>query len=74
MPLKADKLTDAQITALAKWINLGAPYDSPFAPTTTTSTSPEITDSERRFWSFQRLQHFPPPTPEEMEWCRTEID
>ena len=49
MPLKADKLTDAQITALAKWINLGAPYDSPFAPTTTTSTSPEITDSERRF-------------------------
>ncbi len=74
MPFKADKLTDAQITALAKWIELGAPYDAPFAPSTTTSTSPEITDSERRFWSFQRLQHSPPPTPEDMEWCRTEID
>ena len=48
MPLKADKLSDQQITALAKWIDLGAPYDKPFENTRAEDESSKVTRRRSR--------------------------
>ena len=73
MPFKLAKLSDGKIDALAKWIDLGAPYDRPLGAADQQTPSSEVTAADRQFWSFKPLKRREVPTVEG-EWARTDID
>jgi mono/diheme cytochrome c family protein len=72
MPHKAPKLTDAAIADIGRWIDLGAPYDSPLVDRKL-STKPAVTGNAD-FWSFRPLARVSPPTVKDAAWTRTPID
>jgi cytochrome c553 len=76
MPLQAPKLSDEAITHLARWIDLGAPYDKPLAePGKPDGAAQAVTDDDRNFWAFRPLQETQVPnTKDSANWCRNPID
>lgn len=75
MPPKT-KLSDPQIAALTKWVQMGAPWPGPSTASSqpTATSAPAITDAQRQFWSFQKPQATPPPMVKQTEWPRSDID
>ncbi|MFI4875123.1 MAG: PSD1 and planctomycete cytochrome C domain-containing protein, partial [Blastopirellula sp. JB062] len=71
MPLRAEKLSDEKIAQIARWIDLGAPYDKPLAASTAEGRS--LGEQQSDFWSFQPLAAIAPPDVS-TEWARTPID
>jgi mono/diheme cytochrome c family protein len=77
MPDGDDKLTDREIAAVAKWIDLGAPYDDPLvarADKVKPWTQREVDPAARDFWAFQPLKRALPPAVKDKDWCRTPVD
>jgi mono/diheme cytochrome c family protein len=80
MPKSADKLPEQTIASIARWIDLGAPYDRPLVDRAASPqpAGPEvpvtISDQDRRFWSFQPLRISAPPAVANTDWVRTPID
>ena len=78
MPEDGAKLDQRQIDAIAKWIDLGAPYDKPLRATDDDDplawTQRTIDESARSFWSFRPLQSVEPPRIADDSWGRTDID
>ena len=74
MPFKQPKLSDESIQHIADWIDLGAPYDKPFAGSADADRELQVTDADRDFWSFRPLSNAAPPNVRNADWCRTEID
>ncbi|WP_425617127.1 DUF1553 domain-containing protein [Anatilimnocola sp. NA78] len=77
MPEGADKLPDDAIAAIAKWIDLGAPYDQPLVenprdPDSWTKTV--VGDKARDFWSLKPIQRVELPAVKNRAWVRTPID
>jgi hypothetical protein len=75
MPQKAAKLPEETIAEIARWIDLGAPYDRPLidrAPTAKAATGP--TQPDRNFWSFRPLNVVQPPLVHDPSWVRTPVD
>lgn len=58
MPHKEDKLPDALIAQIGKWIDLGAPYDKPLIEKSSSDGKGPlvVSDKDREFWSFRPLQ------------------
>ncbi len=76
MPLKAEQLPAEAIGHVARWLELGAPYDTPLvdksaAPPKDPSA---VTLEDRQFWSFQPLAVMAPPTIQNSDWVRSPID
>jgi mono/diheme cytochrome c family protein len=73
MPQKGPKLSVATADHIARWIDLGAPYDGPLVerPAIAATKSPAV---DRDFWSFRPLQDPKPPTVQNASWIRTPID
>jgi len=62
MPDNKPKLPDAAIATIAAWIELGAPYDEPLvAGKQPPRDRSEVTDADRKWWSFQPLTNAAPP-------------
>jgi hypothetical protein len=65
------------VAHIARWIDLGAPYDKPLV-TKTAVRGPEVPveigERERAFWSFRPLKVTAPPTVKGTDWVRTPID
>ncbi len=64
MPEGGDKLSAKSIDAIARWIDLGAPYDAPLVvnprdPDSWTTTT--VPAKSREFWAFQPLARVTPP-------------
>ncbi len=77
MPFQAAKLDEASIAAIAKWIDLGAPYDRPLVEgrPADTGTGLVITEHDRAFWSFQPLAPGEPPAVDDPTgWVKTPVD
>ncbi len=75
MPPSGDKLPDAVVSAVAEWIDHGAPYDRPLLDKgLAVRTIGAVTAEDRKFWSFAALQEPSPPKPNEEGWCRTPVD
>ncbi len=78
MPEDGAKLDQRQIDVIAKWIDLGAPYDKPLHATEDADplawTSRTIEAAAREFWSFQPLQPVEPPKLANDSWARTDLD
>ena len=77
MPYDEDKLDDDEIAAIAKWIDLEAPYDKPLVEGTVELkdwTERTIKEDARDFWAFRPLNVSQPPQTKHGDWCRTDID
>ena len=74
MPAKADKLTAASIKKIADWINLGAPYDKPLTEKSIAGKGMQITENDRKFWSFVPLNKPLVPKVKNTDWATNEID
>jgi cytochrome c553 len=76
MPEGGAKLDARQIEALARWIDLGAPYDGTLGERETDPTAwtrKTLSDSDRDFWSLQPLRVTAPPALND-PWIRNDID
>ncbi|MDP7016481.1 MAG: DUF1553 domain-containing protein [Pirellulaceae bacterium] len=76
MPPKR-KLSNAEISALAKWVLDGAVWpEAKAAPTRrpTAAGRRAYTEAERSFWAFQPIRRPPPPTVKNTPWIRTPVD
>jgi len=77
MPYDEDKLADDEIAAIARWIDLEAPYDRPLVDGTVELkdwTERTIKDDAKDFWAFRPLNSAHPPKTDTTDWCRTDID
>ena len=75
MPQKAAKLPDATIEQIARWIDLGAPYDRPLVEKKGESAKDRvITEKDREFWSFRPLASVTPPVVKDQAWGRSTVD
>ena len=83
MPRSAPKLADAQISDLAEWIKMGAPW--PATATDHIGSSEKLAKPEgpkdrpvdpelRAFWSFQPIRKVTPPQPADTSWSKSDID
>ncbi|MFP6737840.1 MAG: DUF1549 domain-containing protein, partial [Planctomycetota bacterium] len=76
MPHKRKKLPEEKIQVLARWIDLGAPYDRPL----TAGDGAEadglltVTDEHRKWWAFQPLKADTPALQEKDKWSTGAID
>ena len=61
MPQKAAKLPDATIADIARWIDLGAPYDRPLVDRAATArgAAGSTLRTDKNFWSFRPLARRP---------------
>ena len=80
MPSKKPKLPDADIEVLARWIDLGAPYDKPLADRAATAKAAPKTaaaiEEARNHWAFRGLGPVlaPAVSAKNAGWVRTPID
>jgi mono/diheme cytochrome c family protein len=75
MPPK-DKLADEQTQALAKWIEMGAPWPASVEvrPAVKSSSTFKVTPEDRAFWSFQPIKDPPVPETQDKGWAKGAID
>jgi hypothetical protein len=66
------KLKDAEIAVLNRWVEIGLPW--PGEDKKITAKSFEITEEQRRFWSFQPVKVVAPPAVKGKAWAKSEID
>ncbi|MYB54699.1 MAG: DUF1549 domain-containing protein [Acidobacteriia bacterium] len=71
MPFGQDKLSDEKIDAVARWVDLGAPYDQPLFGT---GDPVSETGDDAQFWSFRPLMAAAPPAVADKTWAGTPID
>lgn len=77
MPEDGAKLADEGIEQIAKWIELGAPYDKSLKEDNSdpNAWTKKVVESERKsFWSFAPLQNPTPPTTPGDNWSTNDVD
>ena len=80
MPSKKPKLADADIEIIARWIDLGAPYDKPLIDRAATAKAAAqdclAIEEARNYWAFRGLEPASPPpvSAKNASWVRTPID
>lgn len=74
MPHKRDKLPAGTIAAIARWIELGAPYDGPLTGNVLKAHARGVSEADRRFWSFQPLLNAEHPDVGDDVRARTPVD
>ncbi|GAC1449069.1 MAG: PSD1 and planctomycete cytochrome C domain-containing protein [Isosphaeraceae bacterium] len=75
MPMKGDRLPDEALARIARWIDLGAPYDRPLVDRKAVAAKPTgPSEEDKNFWSLRPLQGVAPPVVKDDSWVRTPID
>lgn len=76
MPHERDKLDEESVEAIARWIDLGAPYDKPLMEGAGgVSMAPLIvTEKDRNYWAYRTLAETELPEVQGDTWPRNEID
>lgn len=81
MPKEGEKLSDSEIAAFQKWLELGAAYSKPLVESKPGNSSKPsaISDKDREFWAYLPLRSVEPPAlnprmSKEEHWVRTPID
>lgn len=74
------KLSDDQVSALSRWVEMGAPWPGPGgeessrpAPANRSGPDP-FTPEERAYWAFQPVRDQPPPEVADPRWASNPID
>jgi cytochrome c553 len=65
-------LKDDQIMTLVHWIDMGAPW--PAESKTVQLRNGDITDEDRKFWSFAPVRNPPLPEVRDTAWVKTPVD
>jgi cytochrome c553 len=73
MPPK-QKLADAEIAALRRWVEIGAPWPAENADPKAASAPFTITPEQRDFWSFQPVRGAPAPVVKDESWPAGTLD
>jgi cytochrome c553 len=74
-PKKEPQLSAAEIGALARWVELGAPWPAAASTIAAPPGQPyTITAEQRKFWSFQPVRVVPAPAVKNTSWPRGDID
>ena len=75
MPPPGNKALDkTQLADLARWIDLGAPYDQPLIQRPAAKKPLVVTADDRKFWSFRPLVGTAMPAVKNTDWGRNPID
>ena len=79
MPKDGDKLSEKEIAAVTKWIDLGAPFDEPLIEAKKTDvlawTQRKLAPDKRSFWSFRPLKKMIPPSVQDAGgWVNSSVD
>jgi len=77
MPFQSAKLSETEIAHIARWIDLGAPFDAPLSDKSAPVDDPtqkRIAPEARQFWSYRPLARPEPPEVRNPAWCRNPID
>jgi hypothetical protein len=74
MPKRGTRLTDDQIDRFVEWVAEGAYWPEDFNPTGLPGELYQITEEQRKFWSFQPLAEQKPPVVKNAAWPLTNID
>ena len=77
MPEEASKLKDHEIKAIAKWIELGAPYDKPILKADEAGKpwmERVVSADAKKFWSYLPLKKTKLPEVKNHSWCKTPVD
>jgi mono/diheme cytochrome c family protein len=81
MPKDGEKLSDAELNAIQKWLELGAAYSQPLVEVNSgTTVKPSvISEEERQFWAYRPLTPTAPPAlnrfpASAQTWAQTPID
>ena len=75
MPEKGAKLSDASIAKIAEWIDAGALYDRPLIEKGgALKGKADVTEEDRKFWSYAPLGKHVPPKVKDEAWVRTDAD
>ncbi len=77
MPHEGARLPAAEVERVARWIDLGAPYDNPLVASRVKKkpwTERVLPAEARKFWSFEPLAKAEPPQVANEAWCKTPID
>ena len=74
MPPK-QKLSDADVAKLTRWVTLGASWPASNTPLKATAAGGfQVTEAQRRWWAFQPIQDRIPPAVKNVSWPGNEID
>jgi len=68
------KLKDSEIAVLTKWVEMGLPWPNSENDKPIIVKKFEITEEQRKFWSFQPVKVIPPPDVKDRVWPKSEID
>ena len=74
MPLDGDPLPQEQRRILQEWIAGGASWPEEASVASGTRSEMQVTEDDRRHWSYRPLRAVDPPSPADAVWCRTPID
>jgi hypothetical protein len=69
-----DKLEEADVADLSKWVSGGAVWPQSSTPVATSGPGYQITPQQRAFWSFQPIKNPAPPAARLEPWKRNGID
>lgn len=74
MPPELDKLADAEIVALAKWINDGAIWPEGTVRIGADTPTDRMDELRESHWSFRPMQRPTPPAVQKATWLRNDVD
>jgi hypothetical protein len=77
MPKSGKKLAEGEISAIAAWIDCGAPYDGPLTPKIVKEpswTERMVPPEAKQFWSFRPLGNSVPQATKDNAFVRTPVD
>lgn len=66
------KLPPTVVADFVRWVEMGAP--DPRGGTMTPRKAFQITEADRKHWSFQTIAEVAPPSINDESWCRSDID
>jgi hypothetical protein len=76
MPVDASRLNTERLDLVARWIDLGAPYDQPLVDRDQTVdwTARVVKADAKEYWAFRPLQSAKPLASDDSQWGRGPID
>lgn len=74
MPPKKPAAPADIVSAVTRWIDLGAAYDKPLGTVVAAKKLLTVTEKDKDYWAYRPLQRVTPPVVKDKAWVRTPLD